>query len=621
MNPRTLKVRMALAVCGLALLTIPRAAAAAGGHYTALECSPYNRTHDASQNADAGFDTTAYCADAGHDYAMQINSTGASPVNQGRSGYWSWNAPPNTAIVGVDIEAKLRNDNGFHSRLVMADGGGNQTAGIAQGDGTDAHWTAYSWSGSPQARFVAKLVCETNQCAPSDAAKTWVRGVSITLVDSADPVLTDVRGSLLGTGWMRGIQTLGSGSSDSGSGMLALAASVNGQQAAFAGGGCQSIPGTQVAAVLAPCPTDIHPSFDVSPDTRMPPFRDGQNSVAICASDFAGDQACRNDTILVDNTPPLLAFESVEDPRDPELISAPVSDSTSGIASGQISLRRAGGGDTWQAVQTELVGGVLSTRIDSESYPAGRYELLASATDVAGNGQTATTRQNGSPMVLDFPLKTATKLTARLHPGGGSKVRLPYGERPTVTGRLRDATGRPLAHRTVQVVEHYAPGAVAPQRVLTGTTDRHGRWHARLVAGPTRVVAAAFGGNQHYIGAESGGGRIVVKSKASFRTSRKRVPEGKSLSFHGRIAHRGAQIPGAGKLVELQVRQGAHKWNTVEQAIHSDAHGRYKLRYKFGHFYNSDVRYLFRVKVDHEQNWPYHAPVRSRARRVTVLAR
>ena len=112
-----------------------------------------------------------------------------------------------------------------------------------------------------------------------------------------------------------------------------------------------------------------------------------------------------------------------------------------------------------------------------------------------------------------------------------------------------------------------------------------------------------------------------MKSKASFRTSRKRVPEGKSVSFHGRIAHRGAQIPGAGKLVELQVRQGAKKWNTVEEAIHTDSRGRYRLRYRFGRFYRSNVRYLFRVKIDHEQNWPYHAPVRSRARSVTVLAR
>ncbi len=224
-------------------------------------------------------------------------------------------------------------------------------------------------------------------------------------------------------------------------------------------------------------------------------------------------------------------------------------------------------------------------------------------------------------MILTFPLKATSHITAHLRPGGGSKVRLPYGAKASATGRLLDARGKPLAHQQVTVTQRYAPGAIVPQRVLSGVTDGKGRWHARLGAGPTRVVAASFVGSAQYLGARKSAGRIVVKSKASFRTSRKRVPEGKSVLFHGRIAHRGAQIPGAGKLVELQVRQGAKKWNTVEEAIHSDARGRYRLRYRFGRFYTKDVRYLFRVKIDHEQNWPYHAPVRSRARSVKVLAR
>jgi hypothetical protein len=502
----------------------------------------------------------------------------------------------------------------------MADGGGNQTASIAQGTGDDAHWTDYHWSGSGQERLVSKLACETNQCAPSDVAKTWLRGITITLVDLTDPVLTDVSGTLLSGGWLRGPQTLAASSSDSGSGASALLASVNGSAVGSAPGQCNTISGSTLASRLAACDPSVHPSFETSSETSAAPFRDGENAVSICAFDFAGDQTCQSNAVLVDNTPPVLAFENAEDPRDPEAIAAPVSDATSGVASGQISLRSAGSGAAWQSVPTGLGSGMLTTRVDSESYPPGRYELLASATDNAGNAQTSSARLDGAPMVLDFPLKTTTQITTRLHPGGGSKIRLPYGERAFVTGRLRDVTGRPLPHRTVQVIEHYAPGAVVEQRVLSGATDAHGRWQARLAAGPTRVVSASYGGNRRFIGSQQGGGRVVVRSKASFRTSRKRISEGKSVSFHGRIAHRGAQIPGAGKLVELQVRQGAHKWNTVEEAIHSDSHGRYKLRYRFGRFYNSDVRYLFRVKVDHEQNWPYHAPVRSRARRVTVVS-
>ena len=114
---------------------------------------------------------------------------------------------------------------------------------------------------------------------------------------------------------------------------------------------------------------------------------------------------------------------------------------------------------------------------------------------------------------------------------------------------------------------------------------------------------------------------MVVRSHATFATSRHRVLEGGGVAFRGRVLHYGARIPPSGKLVELQVKEGTHQWNTVQQAIHSNSRGRYRLHYRFGTFYRSNVEYRFRVKVDQEQAWPYRAPVRSRARAVTVVAK
>jgi hypothetical protein len=87
------------------------------------------------------------------------------------------------------------------------------------------------------------------------------------------------------------------------------------------------------------------------------------------------------------------------------------------------------------------------------------------------------------------------------------------------------------------------------------------------------------------------------------------------------VGHVGARIPIGGKLIELQVREGADRWNTVREAFYTKPNGHYRLAYRFGRFYLADAVFRFRAKVAREQGWPYKAPAQSRSRRVTVLAR
>ena len=224
-------------------------------------------------------------------------------------------------------------------------------------------------------------------------------------------------------------------------------------------------------------------------------------------------------------------------------------------------------------------------------------------------------------MVLTFPLKTPTAIHGHLQPGASRRVHLRYGRSAGVAGRLKLASGRPLRKRKVVVTENFAPGSIVAHRRFKVKSNEHGRFHATLPPGPSRGVEVGFAGNRRYSGSGAKTGRLLVGSKATFSISKDRVVEGNRVDFHGHVLHFGARIPPAGKLVELQVKQGAHEWNTVEQAIHTNSAGVYHLHYRFGTFYNSNVRYRFRVKIDHEADWPYKAPVRSRARSVTVIAR
>ena len=193
---------------------------------------------------------------------------------------------------------------------------------------------------------------------------------------------------------------------------------------------------------------------------------------------------------------------------------------------------------------------------------------MARASDVAGNVAQTTIRADGQPKVLAFPLKSGVELSAHLVPGGGSQMTIGYGDRSKVAGRLVDASGEPLAHHELTVVEHFPDGALINRRVRRVETDSDGLWGQRLPAGPSRTVAATFDGSQRYLSDAAMAGRLRVRTRTTFRLSRRHVPEGRRVVFRGRVAHRAARIPAGGKLIELQVRDGS-RWETVRQAFYT----------------------------------------------------
>jgi 5-hydroxyisourate hydrolase-like protein (transthyretin family) len=252
--------------------------------------------------------------------------------------------------------------------------------------------------------------------------------------------------------------------------------------------------------------------------------------------------------------------------------------------------------------------------------PPGEYEFKATATDVAGNQSETTRRGDGTAMVLSFPLREPVQLSAGL-PGGSKRQTIPYRKGSRASGTLVDASGTPLVGHQVTVEEFFGAGALIDRRIRTVTTDEDGRWTSKLPAGPSRRVTATFEGSQRYRPMKANGGLLRVRSKASFGISRSRVPEGGRVLFSGRVGHKAARIPTGGKLIELQVRESAGRWNTVREAFYTKSSGRFRLGYRFGKFYETNATFRFRLKVVHEQGWPYKAPVRSRPRAVTVVAK
>ena len=345
---------------------------------------------------------------------------------------------------------------------------------------------------------------------------------------------------------------------------------------------------------------------------------DGDHLVRAWARDLAGNSASTHPVLArarVDATAPRLAFANSQDPSDPELIRAPVSDPLSGVAGGEIAYRRQGA-TQWTPLATELRQGELRARLPSDQLADGTYELRATALDAAGNEAETTSREDGAPMTLEVPLKIATTLRAGLGPGA-RRLTIGYDRASRVAGRLVDPAGAPVAGQELTVSERFASGALDLEREHTITTGEDGTFRLGLLPGPNRRVTVSFDGTRRYSASASHDLRLLVHGSARFAATERRIRAGHRFAFYGRVRHLGARLPDGGKLVELQVRR-PEGWDTVRQAFRTRATGRWRFPFRFGDYYYRPTRFRFRLKVVREAGWPYR-PVKTRGRRVIVV--
>lgn len=590
-------------------------AKASGGTFEVVFCHELSTLFGGDIDTNNAFSARSFCNDESNASAVRIES--ALRAKNGRSARAFWEVDQPLALTGVSAEGRLRRADGYQSELFMADADGKPTRRVAFGGPATGEFETYEREGDPQAQFVAELKCtEGPSCPPSPQAQTLVRDLRFTVADYADPQV-EVEGSLLHGGWLRGEKAAEVLGTDVGSGLRQLRIQANSSDILNHDLPCGGQVTDQVASGFRPCSESGDATIALS--TSSEPFSNGVNALKSCATDFAGNSTCESHEIRIDNEQPMSGF-APQAPDDPELIRAPVRDDFSGLASGAIYYRIQGTTD-WRPLFTQKVGSELQARVDSAAEVPGTYEFIATATDVAGNSTETLLREDGTPMTLDFPLRSGVELDARIEPGGSKRTTVDYGRNARVQGRLLDAAGRPLAGKPIVVDENFGEGALIDHRIRTVTTDEDGRWTHGLPAGPTRSVNATYEGDQRYLDTDVQAGRMTVRTGARLGLSKKRVAEGRSTTFKGRIGRLGARIPTAGKLVQIQYQDPASdRWLTVRNPFRTKSNGRFSFRYGFGTHYEVDVAIRFRLNVPAEQGWPYRGAHTS-ARRVIVKAR
>ncbi len=333
----------------------------------------------------------------------------------------------------------------------------------------------------------------------------------------------------------------------------------------------------------------------------------GIHVVSYFARDAAGNfSGAETATARIDEVPPRVTFAAAQDPAEPERIEATVSDPLSGPSGnrGWIGVRPAATRARFEPLPTSNVGDRLVAHWDSDSYPPGKYEFLATGYDVAGSSATGSDRARGGRMVLVNPLKTQVELKAGL-------------SRFHFTGRLRRIGGGPVAGQDLVITETFAAGADPRQRTTTVPANREGDFSLRLRPGPSRDVVARFAGTPLLSRVASRTIHLDAATKVRLRASTAvaRVG-GKPIVFSGKVTRRGAGPSAVSGLpVELQFRFRGSAWSEF-RTVEADARGRFHYRYRFSDDDSRGIRFQFRAYIKGREGWPY-GPGTSRPVQVT----
>lgn len=362
----------------------------------------------------------------------------------------------------------------------------------------------------------------------------------------------------------------------------------------------------------------------------------GEWTVSLWRRDAAGnvDSAAASVPVRLryDPEPPQLSFDTPA-ATDPTLLTVPVIEKVSGLASGEIEISPAGA-EAWQALNTDIDGTRLAARVDDAVLPPGPYSVRAVARDNAGNETVSTVRSDGQPMALTLPIRIVSAASAgvvqvrtqkrTVKKNGRRRVitekitevkpagSLQFGEQSQVVGKLTNRDGQGIPGLTLQVLE---TSILGPERLVGEVaTDANGAFSYAVTGTMTRTLRFVFGGSPVVLPASTEVG-LTTAAQSTLRVSRTRLLNGQSVTFSGHVPT--APIPPGGKLVQVEVRLKAG-WQTF-RTVRTDAAGNWSVPYRFART-RGIAWYRFRVALPAESGYPF-TPGVSKSVRVRVRGR
>jgi hypothetical protein len=241
------------------------------------------------------------------------------------------------------------------------------------------------------------------------------------------------------------------------------------------------------------------------------------------------------------------------------------------------------------------------------SLTVGRRSLVVRVTDSAGNvsqqgpySVDVGTPSNRGAANGTGATETAT-LSARFSTGSRRRT-VDYGQRPTVEGRLVNASGTPVAGAQLAVLTR---DLGSDQFVQRGTlrTDAKGRYAFKARGAASRLIQIGWRSHVNDVRfTENGYVSMKVRARASLR-----APSSVRVGQRFRISGRTAGVrPRAGVPIVAQGAGPGQRYSTFADGRTSRT-GRFALHYRFRSGASRGHTFKLRVKVLGRSGWPYSA--------------
>ncbi len=639
-------------------------APAAAGTYDVHSCgasstSTAGWSYEATAGESGGtpyFYATSNCSSFGVYRRFEVNTVAAGAYSA-----WTFAAPAGTWISSAALTQSIipRSPGAYDAVYADLENGNRSNVasyigntGTTQGNAT----YALPQTGSHAIRFRTELGCQQGgNCSGlsnNQYGNEWtLSGATMHLVDPSTPVF----GSVGGSGWNAapadGVAPITYDVTDSGSGVSQVHFLVDGVDHGVNSSTC-------TAGSLVPCPLSGSGQFAL--DTTE--LAEGSHTIALTSSDYSGNAtspASKQLTISVRRAPQASATTPVST-SDP---------SWNGGGSPAVGDHLAGSTGSWsgsdnsyayqwlrcdsQGLNCVLIDGANAigytptaqdightlqfcvratnsggsatscsapTPVVIASHPApadGSHDSATPATPInAGaphpvvpSGSTATVDRgapNGSP-AADRVVLTA------LANSRSSSMKVKYGKRVPITGRLVGPSGAPIAGALLAVqVQTAIPGASMADaaQVVTGAD---GRFTYTAPAGPSRTVR--FGYRTYTADtsfADTTDVHLLVSAGVTMKATLKTVHNKHATVFKGRLL--GKPIAKRGVVVDLQVFF-RKQWRTFA-APRTNKAGAYKFKYRF---MAGKATWRFRARVRKDSSYPYEIGYSTKAVKVRVL--
>jgi hypothetical protein len=642
---------------------------------TVLVCDVYGDHVVPSPSGTYGIGASTTCPGTADPFSYTASSppggmaiwTGANnTIPQGTSVHWTVQAPPGLTIASVYVphmySSGINDGQGWGGGFFWSGGSSNVNAfdGETGWSSQTASGPAFSWPGGGSPYFGWQVVCGASPC--SNGGDQWlsVELLELNMQETSGPTLVAPDGLWQASGWIRGQWPLHF-YGDSPSGLCYLTASISGQ----------SLPGSSSSKDSTVWHQCSAPAVNEPIDTSQ--FANGSLPLVIGGADAAGVPVFDSKTLNVDNEQPTISLAGPTDAPSSagtQYIAASAGAGPSGVAG--ISCSLDGAPNQWYdaaSVQIPVQGiGVHNLSCLSENNsrdPNGTVATSAPATwtlsirapsvstvsfarvadalrcrstheRVRVPARWVTAYHGGHRIKVKLPAESRVIKVVHCHPrvirrrirvhGHWRAIRavvLPHevllrtkrvrpGAATTVSGWLGTTDGNALGGQPVRLLT--APDDGVPQfsQVAVATTAANGSWRARIPAGPSRLVVAAYDGGTSVEPALSTAAHLVVPASISLRIAPRSTHWGGRIRIAGRL--RGGYVPRGGELVVLWI--GWAGGSTEIGHLYSRPDGRFASRYTFLRG-NGTETYRLWATTARESGYPY-APGRSRIKSVKV---